>query len=156
MSKRSRILVDPPVQWAIVKRIFFHWAMFLICLVSISVMVRLMFTTGELPFAQTLADACRSQLPLLMVMAILMPVFLRDTLKMSNRFAGPMYRLRTALTKMAHDESVSAIKFRAGDFWQEVAADFNTVAAKYEQAQKRNAKLEAELAQLRESQPLQR
>tara|TARA_R110002049_G_scaffold305056_3_gene501111 strand:+ start:70506 stop:70970 length:465 start_codon:yes stop_codon:yes gene_type:complete len=149
MSKRSKILVDPPVQWAIARRIVIHWGLFLTCLVTISVMVRLMFSAGDLPFTQALAVAIRSQVPILIVMFFLMPVFLRDTLKMSNRFAGPMYRLRTALGKMSQGEIVSSINFRNGDFWQEVAADFNTVAAKYEATIKRNEELEAELAQLK-------
>ena len=150
MSKRSKILVDPPVQWAIARRIVCHWALFLACLVTISVMVRLMFTAGDHPFGEALSLAIRSQVPILVVMLLLMPVFLRDTLKMSNRFAGPMYRLRTALSKISEGETVSAINFRTGDFWQEVAADFNTVAAKYEASLRRNEALEAELAELRQ------
>ena len=123
--------------------------MFLACLVTISVMVRMMFAAGQQPFIDALAVAVRSQVPILVVMFFLMPVFLRDTLKLSNRFAGPMYRLRTALSMMARGETVSSINFRNGDFWQEAAADFNTVAAKYESALKRNAELEAELAELK-------
>ena len=150
MSKRSRILVDPAVQWAIARRIICHWALFLTCLVSISLMVRLMFSAGDMPFYEAFLTAARGQLPILVVMFFLMPVFLRDTLKMSNRFAGPMYRLRTALAKMAQGESVHTINFRSGDFWQEAAADFNTVASKYELAVKRCEELENELAEMRE------
>lgn len=152
MSKRSKILVDPPVQWAIAKRIVIHWGLFLTCLVTIGVMVRLMFSAGDTPFTESLASAIRGHVPILVVMFFLMPVFLRDTLKMSNRFAGPMYRLRTALAKMSQGESVSAINFRTGDFWQEVATDFNTVVEKYESSLRRNEELEAELAELREQQ----
>lgn len=150
MSKRSRILVDPPVQWAIARRIICHWALFLGCLISISLMVRLMFSAGDKPFAESLLAAARGQVPILVVMFFLMPVFVRDTLKMSNRFAGPMYRLRTALSKMSRGETVSTINFRTGDFWQEAAADFNTLASKYELAVKRCEELESELAEMRE------
>ena len=61
------------------------------------------------------------------VMLLLLPVFLRDTLKLSNRFAGPMYRLRIALQSLAAKQSASPIKFRAGDFWQEATTDFSRI-----------------------------
>src|SRR6056297_709931 len=148
--KRSKILIDPQVQWSLALRILLHWGMLVICLLMINSMIALLMMAGHRPLSGAFGDVLRDQVPLMVVLVVLLPVFLRDTLKMSNRFAGPMYRLRTTLAKMARGESVSAINFRQGDFWQEVAADFNTVTAKYEQTLARNKQLEAELAQLRE------
>ena len=150
MSKRTRILVDPPVQWAIARRVFLHWCMLLVCLVTISGMMRLLFAAGEQPFMEALKSAVMAQAPLLCIMFILMPVFLRDTLKLSNRFAGPMYRLRTVLAEMAGGGEGQNIKFRGGDFWQEVAGDFNEVRSQIQSLQARNEQLEAELQELKE------
>jgi hypothetical protein len=149
IRKRTRILVDPAVQWSIAGRIVSHWALFLVCLVTLNIMMRLLVSAGDLPFSQALLLAARSQLPILAIMFFLMPIFLRDTLKLSNRFAGPMFRLRTALSKLANGESVSAIHFRSGDFWQEAAVDFNTLVEKHESALRKNAEQEAELEVLR-------
>ncbi len=146
-SQRSRILVDPKVQWSIAARILGHWVLFLVCLVSISAMVRIMGSAGQQPFAETWRAAAVAQVPILGVMLMLLPVFLRDTLKMSNRFAGPMFRLRTALRSMANNKTVAAINFRSGDFWQEAATDFNTVLDQLEALRQENESLKSQLAQ---------
>ncbi len=148
MSQRSRILVDPKVQWSIGCRILCHWALFLVCLVSISAMVRIMAAAGNQPFGEAWRSAALAQLPILGVMFILLPVFLRDTLKLSNRFAGPMYRLRTGLRSLAERQPTTAIKFRTGDFWQEAATDFNTVLSDIEALKEENAELRAKLDEL--------
>ena len=93
-----------------------------------------------------------SQTKTLGVMLLLLPVFLRDTLKLSNRFAGPMYRLRSALKSIVSDGTLKPIKFRDGDFWQDAAADFNLVLSKYEGLSEENAALRAELETLRQEQ----
>ncbi|QDT11608.1 hypothetical protein K239x_36080 [Planctomycetes bacterium K23_9] len=126
-----------------------HWTLLLVCLVSISMMVRLMMSVGEKPFGEAFINALSAQAPLMAVMVILMPVFLRDTLKLSNRFAGPMYRLRTVLEEMANGGEGSKIKFRVGDFWQSTAGDFNTVLDEVNRLKSRNAELETEVAELR-------
>ncbi len=150
MSKRSRILVDPKVQWSIAGRILCHWVMFLVCLVSISAMVRIMAAAGDQPFADAWRAAAVAQVPILCVMFLLLPVFLRDTLKMSNRFAGPMYRLRTALRALSEKQSISPIKFRTGDFWLEAASDFNTVMEELQTLRQENKTLKSQLADQRE------
>lgn len=147
MSKRSRILVDPQVQWSIAARILGHWVLFLVCLVSISAMVRIMVAAGDQPFGEAWRSAAMAQVPILGVMLVLLPVFLRDTLKLSNRFAGPMYRLRTALQALSAKESIGPIKFRTGDFWLEAATDFNTVLEELQGLREENQVLRERLAE---------
>ena len=53
-----------------------------------------------------------------------------DCLRLSNRFAGPMVRLRVAMQGLANGEPVKPVKLRDGDFWCEFAADFNRVLAR--------------------------
>lgn len=148
MSKytRSRILVDPKVQWAIAGRILCHWVMFLVCLISIGAMVRVIAGAGNQPFGESFRAAMATQIPIIGVMLLLLPVFLRDTLKMSNRFAGPMYRLRTALRTVSESKECSPIKFRDGDFWHEAATDFNIVLGQLNTLKAENDALRAQLA----------
>ena len=149
MSKRTQILVDPTVQWAIARRILTHWCLLLVCLISTSVMFRLLISVGDQSFYESMKAAIVAQAPLLLVMFILMPIFLRDTLQLSNRFAGPMYRLRTALGEVAGGGQGGKIKFRDGDFWLEVADDYNLVHEQLQILKSRNAELEAELEDAR-------
>jgi nitrogen fixation/metabolism regulation signal transduction histidine kinase len=108
-------------------------------------MVRLLLAAGTESFGVALQDGLVHQLPILAVMILLLPIFIRDTLKLSNRFAGPMYRLRTELRKLATDQPGNAVKFRTGDFWQEVAGDFNHVLGQLERLQSENESLRSEL-----------
>lgn len=152
LYERSRILVDPKVQWAIAGRLLSHWGMFLLCLISISTMVRVMIRAGEAPFLESLRSALVAQTPIVVVMVILMPVFLRDSLKLSNRFAGPMYRLRTALRSQAECKQTTPIKFRDGDFWHDAAADFNIVLSQLQRLEHDNQDLRARLSHLESEQ----
>ncbi len=150
MSKRTKILVDPKVQWSIAGRVLLHWGFLLVCLVSIGALVRLMAASTAESFADALWLAIKSQTAVAGVMFVLLPVFIRDTLKLSNRFAGPMYRLRTVLADMAAGQEARSIKFRDGDFWHQAAEDFNVVAAEYNHLKERNTELEEELNKLRQ------
>lgn len=141
MSDRERILVDPKVQWTIAGRVLMHWALFVVCITSISVMVRVLSAVGEQPFSSALQAALRSQIPIFGVMMMLLPVFLRDTLKLSNRFAGPMYRLRIALKSLNETGTAAPIKFRTGDFWLEAADDFNETLEQVNQLRSENEEL---------------
>ncbi len=137
--ERSRLLVDPKVQWTIALRMLTHWASFFVCVIAISTMVRLMFMAGDHGFISSLKESLSLQMPILAVMLMLLPVFLRDSLKLSNRFAGPMYRLRTTLRLLADNQPAGPIKFRDGDFWQETATDFNVVLAELNSLKAENA-----------------
>ena len=141
MSDRERILVDPKVQWSIAGRLLMQWGLFVICITSISVMVRVLSSVSEQPFSSALHSAIRSQIPIFGVMMMLLPVFLRDTLKLSNRFAGPMYRLRIALKSLNETGTAAPIKFRTGDFWLEAADDFNQTLEQVNQLRSENEML---------------
>ncbi len=155
IAKRTQILVDPKVQWAIARRIVLHWCCFVIGLVTVNVMLRMMFTISDESLAESLRRALVAQMSLVVVMLTMLPMFLLDTMKLSNRFAGPMYRIRTALVKIPGGGPMAPLKFRTGDFWQEVAEDFNLVVRQHEALRRRNAELEAELVTLRQTRELQ-
>ncbi len=65
--------------------------------------------------------------PFLLVMLFLLPVFVHDTIKLSHRFAGPIYRLRQTIRSIAQGNPAKRLKFRDYDFWQGLAEDFNTM-----------------------------
>jgi hypothetical protein len=72
--------------------------------------------------------------PALVASLVLLPVVLMDVLRVSNRFVGPIMRLRTALSTLASGQPGKPLNFRDDDFWRELATDFNRVAARIAQA----------------------
>jgi hypothetical protein len=93
----------------------------------------------------------REHLPSLfgmLVMAIVcslmvLPVLLYDLSKHTNRFAGPIFRLKRHLQELAEGKSVAPLSFREGDYWMEIAESFNGVLRKLQELE-RNQEVRAE------------
>jgi hypothetical protein len=49
-------------------------------------------------------------------------------MRMSNRFVGPIYRLRRSMRSLANGADVDPVFLRDGDYWFDFAEDFNRVA----------------------------
>ena len=62
------------------------------------------------------------------VMVVAIPLVIMDILRLSNRFAGPIFRLRREMAKLAAGENIGPLKFRDGDYWQDLAEELNRIA----------------------------
>jgi hypothetical protein len=124
---RRRLFVDRPVQTALLVRATLYW------IVSLATQLLLVFFFAVVTSS---SDAFQSHKPQLwaylqlsvLSSLLLLPVFLRDILRLSHRWVGPIYRLRSSLQALSRGETVQPIRFRKSDFWQELAGDFNVVA----------------------------
>lgn len=54
-------------------------------------------------------------------------------MRLTNRFAGPIVRLRKALRSIANGEDITELKLRSGDYWFEMADEFNSVMQRLSQ-----------------------
>ena len=133
-AKRRRLLIDGPVQLGLVKRIVFHWFTFLAAVVVVLPLYRAI-VTGDFatPFSQRLTQVGVESAILLTLFAALLPYFIYDTFRLTNRFAGPMYRMHQTIRSLAGGESLPPMKFREGDYWQEVAKDFNLMVERLQE-----------------------
>ncbi len=128
MSKRrSRKLVDYEVQSSLVVRLCLHWALYM---VATAIAMFLWIRLFEAP-VDSLADTAKrfwnTFVPLLIVALALLPVFVLDAVKLSNRFTGPIFRLRKTLASLAAGNTARPLEFRSNDFWRSLAEDFNRV-----------------------------
>jgi len=127
LQRRQQSLVDPEVQGSLLRKLVLHWTIFFVAN-TLALMIWLrMFEQPESGWGQTFLDSLRRFLPFYIVSLALVPAFLWDTMKLTNRFAGPILRLRGALADAARGQTVKPLKFRGSDFWQEIATNFNTV-----------------------------
>ncbi|MGC4003441.1 MAG: hypothetical protein QM811_10025 [Pirellulales bacterium] len=76
------------------------------------------------------------RLPLVAAVLVL-PLMIGDVVRVSNRFVGPIYRLRRGLHSLAAGEPLKMMQFREGDFWKDLADEFNAVAARIERLERR-------------------
>ena len=124
---RKRLIVDYRVQGALIVRVVLYW---LTCLLSIALFLLAwgMVADPGRPLHARLAELWALQGPAAVASLALLPAVIFDLARLSNRFAGPMVRLRRSMHDLAQGRPVDTLRLRHADFWQELADDFNTVA----------------------------
>ena len=138
MSKRNRNqkFIDSHVQGALIRRILFHWFVFF----GVSILlIGAMNTLGadpSLSFTERLMTGGSGTLFLFaIVMLCLFPAFALDTIRFSNRFVGPITRVRRCLRELGTTGDTERITFRDNDFWAEMAKEFNAVTDRLKRAE---------------------
>ena len=129
--RRKKQYIDSCVQGALARRIILHWLLFL-GVVSLVAFILQFLSNPFKPLAAHAQDMWWTHGPFLLVLAFLLPVFVVDTIKLSHRFAGPIYNLRRALRQIAQGEKPRKLKFRKRDFWHELADDYNALLVRFE------------------------
>jgi len=150
-SKRKRMIIDPSLQGALARKIALHWGAFFVLVLAVGSFLQMMFAVSFEGFLPSLFKALQQQLSVVLLMAILLPIFVRDTLKLGHQFAGPMFRIRRSLAALGEGVDVPPVKLRRGDFWQETAIHLNAVRERMASLELRKTELEQENRQLRQS-----
>lgn len=122
-KKRKRFLVDYGVQGALIGRVLVYWVLCLLGVLVIRGILSSMCAIVNVPLSETgslwLAE--------LLASCLFVPLVVCDVLRVTNRFVGPVYRLRREMQRLARGESVPPMAFRKGDMWQEFAETFNVL-----------------------------
>jgi hypothetical protein len=128
--RRKKQFIDANVQGSLARRILFHWLVFLL-VASLVAFILQVLSNPFRPLAAHLQNAWWTHGPFLLVMAFLLPVFVTDTIKLSHRFAGPIFQLRKALRDVKEGQPVRKLKFRRRDFWHDLADDYNAMLLRF-------------------------
>jgi len=131
--RRRQMMVDQGVQGTLVWRAVSYW---LLCLMTVALMVFCwtVYTSPPQPALMLLQSIVHHYAPALVASVLLLPLVVVDMLRVSNRFAGPIYHLRGAMKRLAAGEEVRSIQFRNNDYWSEVAEDFNAIASRLQRS----------------------
>lgn len=131
VRKRKQLFVDPKLQGALILRVVLYWV---ICVVTITLMLLCwrIITGPARPFYVLFDEMWFHFGPALVASFLLLPLMIYDIVQISNRFCGPLFRLRRCVRALARGEHVAPISFRDGDFWPEFAQEFNALLAKLE------------------------
>lgn len=130
---RNKLFIDAPVQIMLVTRVLSHWVVFFFLFFLTLLTIEYFLRDPALTIFDCMKSVVSKHSMLILVSIALLPVFLYDTIKMSHRFAGPIYRLRKNLNALANGNPVEEINFRDKDFWADLSVDFNEVAKKLNQ-----------------------
>lgn len=132
-NQRRKSVVDAKVQWTLALRVMLHFFVFL--LVGAVVGLANQFLSNPLAGAsENLSAYWRQSAPLLLTLICLIPIFVRDTLTLSNRIAGPICNMRDKMKRHSEGEAgVPELGFRKGDMWSDVPEVFNAMVAQLRQ-----------------------
>ncbi len=128
-QRRSKRYIDPPVQRSLARRIILHWVVYFVAATAVTFLLHFCSNPFQ-PLSSHLRELWWSQGPSFVVMLCLLPIFVFDGIKLSNRFAGPIARLRTAIDDLSQGKPHDLESFREGDFWQTLARDFNNMISR--------------------------
>ncbi|MEM9644464.1 MAG: hypothetical protein AAF989_05685 [Planctomycetota bacterium] len=123
---REQLMIEQDVQSALLYRTALHGAA-----------LAVYFTLIQF-FSQAMARPDRGALDVLMQfldeaiywgpgLMLLGPLFAYDQLKISNRFAGPIFRLRREMNRLIKHQSESPLSFRDEDYWNDLGDPFNQI-----------------------------
>lgn len=137
---RQQLLVDQPVQGMLLKRTGLYSVACALYFVVI-----LIFAESMSRKDGTIVDAIGRCFEEAIYWApglfLLAPLVAYDMLKLTNRFAGPIFRLRREMQRLIVGESERPLNFRDGDYWTEIAEEFNHLRDELMELRKENAEL---------------
>ena len=128
--RRTIFFIDREVQGSLLLRTAVYW---LFCLLSTALMLICWsaYTGPSQRFVDLATETFERYGPALLASLLLLPIVLMDVVRLSNRFVGPVTRLRKSLRALATGQPATPLNFRDDDFWRELAQDFNQVSARF-------------------------
>lgn len=127
---RKRLWINPAFQGRLLLHIGSYFLLYLaiICILGFLLFLQEALMTKQFRGSVGLYTVYLTQLrPILLASAILLPYFIYDLLKFSNRVAGPLYRCQKMMREMAEGKPVREFQPRKLDLMPEFYADFNAL-----------------------------
>jgi len=134
--KRKKLFVDKYAQGTLLLRIFLYWFSCVLFASVPLVIGRTLMEPDRLLVAHV-APVWNQYWPILITTTILLPFLLYDALRVTNRFAGPIFRLRRELRRFEEGSDIVPIRLRDEDFWQDLAEQTNRLVERVKEAERR-------------------
>ena len=140
--ERRQFMVDREVQHGLVRRMLSYLCATWFAIFALPILVQIM--TTKLPFEQLAAELF-SDVWFPMVMSFLIfPLLAWDSVRFSNRVAGPVYRISNSMRSLVNGDDVPLVKLRKGDFCTQLADDFNRVLELHQSNTQQQSEIEQE------------
>ncbi len=137
---RQQLLIDEHVQGSLLRRTALYSGACAVYFIVILVFTESMSNPDE-PLSAGIWRCLDEAIYWAPGLMLLSPVIAYDMLKVTNRFAGPFFRLRREMTRLIAGESIEPLSFRDGDYWVEVADIFNELRDELMELREENARL---------------
>jgi len=126
MKRKSgrRLLLDSEIQKTLAFRVAQYGMLFLF-MTGLIVYCWSVSTTPHREFRHFIADFWARFGPTMAAGALLLPIVIIDTLRLTSRYAGPVNRVRSTVQRLADGEPVAPIDCRRDDLLGELIDDVN-------------------------------
>ena len=139
-TKRKYRFVDHSVQTGIIRRLVFYSIAGTLFIV-LSLAFAQTFGEPEQLFVDHVANVCRKNWPVFLAGMALIPFAIYDVIKFSNRFLGPIYRLRQELKSFSAGQELRRITFREKDFWTDLSDGVNRLTERIQELEQEAAEI---------------
>lgn len=138
-TRRSKSVSDIEVQGGLLFRMGGQWMLFLAANgIGLVAWVR-MFEIPDGDWSTVFQEAFYRFLPVVIVSLCMLPAFIWDMSRVTNRFAGPVRRFRAALSEAVNGKTPEPLHFRTSDYWEDLASDFNKLVSRLPSSRKDHA-----------------
>lgn len=139
-NQRRILFVDARIQGALMLRVAVYW----VCCVVTSTVVILAWSVLRTPPGESSMHQIDGlwQLfsPGVVAALVVLPLAVYDLVRVSNRFVGPIIRLRGAMKRLGRGEDVAPLSFRSDDFWGDLTEAFNATVDRVHRAEQSGAR----------------
>jgi hypothetical protein len=128
---REQLFVAPQLQGRILLRVLLYW-LACVTLTWLSMLAWRIFVDPSSHLLDHVTALSTYLIAALTTGLLLLPILIVDVVNMSNKFFGPLSRLRGAMRNLSRGERVMPLHFRRGDFWHEFAFEFGALVDRCE------------------------
>jgi hypothetical protein len=131
-NKRKREFIDSRVQGALVLQVLRQWVLFFLATFILLLGIEYMFGEPGWTIREHISALWERCGLVYLAILVMLPAFLRDTVKLSHRFVGPVVRVRNELNRLADGQHVKPVQLRKRDYWHDLADALNRVLERIE------------------------
>ncbi len=121
---RQQIMIDQQVQGALIGRVVLYLCLSLVATILFSCCGVVWFPPAN-GAVQSSHLVLRSVVPAAFGALLVAPLAISDIIRQSNRFVGPVHRLRNSMKRVHSGDSVTPESVREEDHWADVIEQFN-------------------------------
>jgi len=124
MVLRQKFWIDRSVQGVLIGRIVLYWTVGLLYLGLGSACFQY-YAHPDWTIAAHAWALFQQIWPWIPSLVLFMPLVIYDIIRLSNLFAGPIYRLRMHLDEVMENPECRPLTFREDDYWQDLVKPIN-------------------------------
>lgn len=129
--KRKQLLVEPRVQVPLIRHVVIYWFCTAATVEFLNLTRQIALGPQQASFWDYLFNDNSQQAMIRLAIGslLVLPLVIWDMLRLSNRFAGPIFRMRRTLRNVAANGAVENVRLRDGDYWGDFAQELNAALA---------------------------